>query len=227
MFCPSCGSQNSDTAQTCIQCALPMVYQSAPQQQTSPAPPPPMPAGPATSASVSAAAPAPAQAYPPLAPQEPEKTMSIFGRIGIVLVSILAIGFAFGAPVPSLPNESQAVGFRVGRLLAAILIPFLIAYLVAGRKKARNPNLFAGLFCGIGIFLLLAVRNPSASRSLIAFTAWSSLAHAAVMGVQLFHNFISRGELVGVALLGVIGVTLIALAPVKQPAADRAPVVTR
>ena len=65
-------------------------------------------------------------------------------------------------------------------------------------------------------FLLLAARNPSANRSLIAFTAWSSFAHAALMVVQAFRNFIPRGELLGAALFAVIGVTLIELAPAKQ-----------
>lgn len=72
------------------------------------------------------------------------------------------------------------------------------------------------LYVTLGIFLLLAARQPSESRSLIAFTAWSSFAHAAVMGVQALRNMIPRGELLGVAALIVIGVALIALAPAKQ-----------
>jgi hypothetical protein len=72
------------------------------------------------------------------------------------------------------------------------------------------------LYVTLGIFLLLAARNPSANRSLIAFTAWSSFAHAAVMGSQAFLNLIQRGELIGSAVLVVIGVA-IALAPAKQP----------
>jgi len=60
---------------------------------------------------------------------------------------------------------------------------------------------------------LLAIRNPLASRSLIAFTAWSSLVHAVVMGTQAMENMVGREELVGVAVLIVIGVVLIALAP--------------
>jgi hypothetical protein len=59
-------------------------------------------------------------------------------------------------------------------------------------------------------------RNPSANRSLIAFTAWSSFAHAALMAVQAFRNLIPRGEL-RVAALVIIGVALIVLAPAKQP----------
>jgi hypothetical protein len=68
----------------------------------------------------------------------------------------------------------------------------------------------------LGIFLLLAARNPPANRSLIAFTAWSSFAHAAVMGEQAFRNLIPRGELWGVAALVIIGVALIVLAPANQ-----------
>jgi hypothetical protein len=77
------------------------------------------------------------------------------------------------------------------------------------------------VYVALGIFLLIAARNPSANRSLIAFTAWSSLAHAAVMAVQAFRNVIARGELLGVAALVVIGVALIVLAPAK-PSGERA-----
>ncbi len=72
------------------------------------------------------------------------------------------------------------------------------------------------LYVTLGIFLLLAARNPSSNRSLIAFTAWSSFAHAALMAVQAFRNLIPRGELLGLVALVIIGVALIALVPGKQ-----------
>jgi hypothetical protein len=72
------------------------------------------------------------------------------------------------------------------------------------------------LYATLGVFLLLASRNPSANRSLIAFAAWSSFAHAAVMSFQAFRNMIPRRELLGVAVFVVIGVALIALAPARQ-----------
>jgi hypothetical protein len=81
------------------------------------------------------------------------------------------------------------------------------------------------LYVTLGIFLLLAARNPSAHRSLIAFTAWSSFAHAAVMGMQALRHFIARGELIGVAVFIVIGVILIVLAPGKQPVEQVSPAV--
>ena len=61
------------------------------------------------------------------------------------------------------------------------------------------------------------ITEPSANRSLIAFTAWSSLVHAAVMVVQAFHNVIPRADLLrAVVPLAVVGMALIALAPARQ-----------
>jgi hypothetical protein len=83
---------------------------------------------------------------------------------------------------------------------------------------SREPALamMLSLYVTLGIFLLLAARNPSAHRSLIAFTAWSSFAHAGVMGTQAYRKLIERQELIGVVALVIIGVALIVLAPAKQ-----------
>jgi hypothetical protein len=73
------------------------------------------------------------------------------------------------------------------------------------------------LYFALGVFLLMAVRNPSANRSLIAFAAWSSFAHGAVMAVLAVRIASERGGLLSaVAALVIIGVALIALAPGKQ-----------
>jgi hypothetical protein len=74
------------------------------------------------------------------------------------------------------------------------------------------------VYATLGVFLLLAARNPAANRSLIAFTAWSSLAHAALMGTQAFLHLVERGELIGVGVLAVLGIALIWLAPTAQTA---------
>ncbi|HKV93777.1 MAG TPA: DUF6632 domain-containing protein [Candidatus Angelobacter sp.] len=75
------------------------------------------------------------------------------------------------------------------------------------------------IYATLGIFLLLAARNPSAHRSLIAFAAWSSFAHAAIMGTLGFEIAEQRtGFLVGSGILIVIGLALIVLAPPRQAA---------
>jgi len=99
----------------------------------------------------------------------------------------------------------------VGLLFVATVYPLLMFV-----KQAPALAMMLSLYVTLGIFLLLAARNPSANRSLIAFTAWSSFAHASLMVVQALRNYIARTELLGVALFAVIGVTLIVLAPAKQ-----------
>jgi drug/metabolite transporter superfamily protein YnfA len=99
----------------------------------------------------------------------------------------------------------------VGLLFSAGIYPLMMFV-----RQEPALAMMLSVYVTLGIFLLLASRNPSANRSLIAFTAWSSFAHAAVMGVQAFRSLISRGELVGVAALIVIGVALIVLAPAKE-----------
>jgi hypothetical protein len=101
----------------------------------------------------------------------------------------------------------------VGVLFLALAYPMVIFI----RQDPAMSMMFS-LYVTLGVFLLLAIRNPSASRSLIAFTAWSSFAHSLVMGTQACRNMVARGELIGVAVLVVIGIALLALAPSKQPA---------
>jgi hypothetical protein len=97
------------------------------------------------------------------------------------------------------------------------LVFLLLAYpLIVFARQDPALSMMFSLYVTLGVFLLLAIRNPVAHRSLIAFTAWSSFAHAAVMGTQAMKNMVARGEMYGVAALVVIGVALLALAPAKQ-----------
>ena len=79
-------------------------------------------------------------------------------------------------------------------------------------QKMYGDDMMLSLYVALGIFLL-AVRDPSANRSLIAFTAWSSFAHGAVMTVMAFQKADEREILWGVAALVIIGIALILLAP--------------
>ena len=49
-------------------------------------------------------------------------------------------------------------------------------------------QMILGLYATLGIFLLIASRKPLAHLSLIWFTVWSSVAHAAVMAAQALAN---------------------------------------
>jgi hypothetical protein len=98
----------------------------------------------------------------------------------------------------------------VGLLFVAGVYPLL--------RMQTNPGeqMLGIVYVTLGVFLLLAFRNPSANRSLIAFTAWSSFAHAGIMAVQSFRDLIPREDLLRAVLpLFVIGLILIVLSPAK------------
>ena len=99
--------------------------------------------------------------------------------------------------------------------LVGALFVALVYFMVMMMRQEPALAMMLSLYVTLGIFLLLAIRDPFANRSLIAFTAWSSFAHAAVMGFQAWRYMIARRELIGVAIFVVIGVVFIVLAPPK------------
>lgn len=77
-------------------------------------------------------------------------------------------------------------------------------------------QMILGVYATLGVFLLIASRRPAEHRSLIAFTAWSSLVHAGIMAMQALQDASQRGHLWGdVPALIIVGIVLIALAPAK------------
>jgi len=41
-----------------------------------------------------------------------------------------------------------------------------------------------GIYATLGVFLIIASRNPAAHQSLIWFTVWSSIVHGGIMALQ-------------------------------------------
>jgi peptidoglycan/LPS O-acetylase OafA/YrhL len=107
----------------------------------------------------------------------------------------------------------------LGSLFSAGVLPVLDS-LSHQNQSMYTFDMMLSLYVALGIFLLIASRNPSANRSLIAFTTWSSFSHAGVMAVTAFSKGGYRGDLWGVAVLVIIGVVLIVLAPPK-PSGER------
>ena len=117
-----------------------------------------------------------------------------------------------------MPRERalKVVLVLVGLLFTAGVIPLTMFF-------SREPSvpMLMSIYVTLGIFLLLAVRNPAANRSLIAFGGWANLAHAGVMAAQEYRNVIERRELAGVVVFAIVGVLLVALAPAKQSVEKR------
>jgi hypothetical protein len=88
----------------------------------------------------------------------------------------------------------------VGQLFVALV------YAIVQLREEETLQMLLSIYVTLGVFLLLAVRNPSANRSLIAFTAWSSFARASGTAVQLLHNVGERVHLLaGTLAFAVIG----------------------
>ncbi len=76
--------------------------------------------------------------------------------------------------------------------------------------------MIVGVYATLGVFLILASRNPAANRSLILFTIVSSLVHAAIMAYQSLQMPEHMGHLYGdVPGLIAVAVVLYLLRPVE------------
>ncbi|MBZ5721303.1 MAG: hypothetical protein LAO03_13065 [Acidobacteriia bacterium] len=75
-------------------------------------------------------------------------------------------------------------------------------------------QMILGVYATLGVFLLLASRNPLAHLSLIWFTVWSSVVHAGIMAAQSFANPEHMGHLWGdVPALLIVAAVLALLTP--------------
>lgn len=104
----------------------------------------------------------------------------------------------------------------VGLFFSAAIFPAIGGVLDPAHSDTGDTMMMS-LYFALGVFLLIAVRNPSAHRSLIAFAAWSNFAHAFVMsllGLKIADQRV--GFLVASGVLVVIGVALLAMRPRQQ-----------
>ena len=75
-------------------------------------------------------------------------------------------------------------------------------------------QMILGIYATLGVFLLVASRNPLAHLSLIWFTVWSSVVHGGIMAVQSLVNSEHMGHLWGdVLALFVVAAVLALLTP--------------
>jgi hypothetical protein len=132
--------------------------------------------------------------------------------------SLFRVRFMLGTSVMTYPNSggdsmNRELALKIVLVLVGVLFLALAYPMVVFVRQDPALSMMLSLYVTLGVFLLLAIQNPTRNRSLIAFTAWSSLVHGALMGFQAMRGMVQRGEMIGVAVLIVIGVALIGLAP--------------
>lgn len=131
-------------------------------------------------------------------------------RARALKVTLVIVGLLFAAG--ALPMLIMVGG--VLRLLGEAALPNVL--------KTANEAMILSVYVTLGIFLLLAARDPAAHRSVIAFAAWSSFAHAAVMALLSIQVPAARTEwLVTSAVLSIMGALLLVLAPGRSALATR------
>jgi hypothetical protein len=110
----------------------------------------------------------------------------------------------------------------IGVTLIAGIYPLMMVWPSGWRWHEGHsdyPLMIVGVYATLGVFLLMSARDPLRNRSLIQFTIWSSVVHAAIMTFQSFGAG-NHGHLVGdVPALFVIAGVLAALTPRSEAAA--------
>jgi hypothetical protein len=105
-----------------------------------------------------------------------EKSMPVYDRYLRVALIVFGLIFIFGVvPLTAIWPSGWAWGHGHSHYLLMIV----------------------GLYATLGVFLLMASRDPDANKSLIWFTVWSSVVHAAIMAWQAFGDPAERGHLLG------------------------------
>jgi hypothetical protein len=78
-----------------------------------------------------------------------------------------------------------------------------------GHGHSHYLLMIVGVYATLGVFLLLASRDPQAHGSLIWFTVWSSVVHGAIMAWQSFTDPMETGHLIAdVPALFIVAVVL-------------------
>ena len=121
-------------------------------------------------------------------------------------------------------NESTRLKYlRIA--LVAIGVTFIFGIYVLGivwpsgwkwhsSGHSNYLDMIMGVYATLGVFLIIAARNPLANLSLIWFTVWSSIVHGAIMTVQSFADPMDHGHLIGdVPALFVVAAVLAILTP--------------
>ncbi len=88
-----------------------------------------------------------------------------------------------------------------GLIFLVGVYPLMMAWWPAGwRWQPNQPEyeqMILGVYATLGVFLLIASRNPLQHRSLIWFTVWSSLVHGGIMAIQAMNMPAQHGHLAG------------------------------
>jgi len=89
----------------------------------------------------------------------------------------------------------------IGASFVVVVYPLTILWPSGWAWHTGGPSLYLqmiiGIYATLGVFLIIAARNPLEHLSLIWFTVWSSIVHGGIMAVQALVYPEHRGHLLG------------------------------
>jgi hypothetical protein len=135
------------------------------------------------------------------------------------------------------PYKLLQLALAVFGVIFLLVYPIAVVWPSGWIWHAGSPHhsayfmMIVGIYGTLGVFLLNAARNPQSNLSLIWFTVWSSVVHAAIMTVQSLSGEHQLGHLWGdvpaLLLAAIVLSALVLSSGLKQPAPDRTGTATR
>ena len=121
------------------------------------------------------------------------------------------------------PQLLRSALIIVGVIFVAGIYPLTIVWPAGWAWHHMGQSMYLqmilGVYATLGVFLILASRDPLAHRSLIWFAVWSSIVHGAIMTVQSIVYPEHRGHLYGdVPALLIVAAVLALLTPRRNNA---------
>lgn len=104
----------------------------------------------------------------------------MIGKYSLLQIALFAFGFVFCLVYPLSIVWPSGWSWHAGAPMASHYFMMII-----------------GVYATLGVFLMLAARDPAANASLIWFTVVSSAVHALIMAVQAAGDPMQRGHLLG------------------------------
>ena len=121
-----------------------------------------------------------------------------------------------------MPDAQRLFYLRIALIVIGLICIFGFYPLVVmwpsgwtwGHGHSHYLMMIIGIYATLGVFLLIASRDPTAHSSIIWFTVWSSVVHGAIMAVQSLSDPAERGHLIAdVPALAAIAIVLGVLMP--------------
>jgi len=103
-------------------------------------------------------------------------------------------------------NDSKVAPLRIALVVIGLIFiigvyPLTIFWPSGWTWHLTGPSMYLqmilGVYATLGVFLLLAARNPLGNLSLIWFTVWSSVVHGGIMAVQALEYPEHHAHLIG------------------------------